>query len=138
MLQHHKAYDAKEFEQQNILNELVTRIYVGDSDTISSIVLNTNAFWKISAWTTSLKTGFIALTILVPVIVLACVALYYFRIRQLKHQVELAEFAVRLNNMTFDRDWRNSEPVDGLLNSPRRSCQTFFPDPLGAIETTEL
>jgi hypothetical protein len=29
VLQHHKAYDAKEFEQQNILNELVTRIHVG-------------------------------------------------------------------------------------------------------------
>ncbi len=30
VLEHHKAYDANEFEQQNMLNELVTSVHVGD------------------------------------------------------------------------------------------------------------
>ncbi|EFX65165.1 hypothetical protein DAPPUDRAFT_117510 [Daphnia pulex] len=85
----HKAYETSEFEQQNVLNELITRIHEEDGNSISELTLNKHAesrFWSISNWTTSLKTSLILATVLVPIVAFAIMALCYFRLKQLKHQ----------------------------------------------------
>ncbi len=95
----HKAYETSEFEQQNVLNELITRIHEEDGNSISELSLNKHAesrFWSISNWTTSLKTSLISATVLVPIVALTIMALCYFRLKQLKHTKELSEFALRL------------------------------------------
>ena len=96
---HHKAYETSEFEQQNVLNELITQLHVEEGDSISELTLNKHAesrFWSLSNWTTSLKTSLISATVIVPLVALACLALCYFRLKQIKHQKELTEFALQL------------------------------------------
>jgi hypothetical protein len=97
----HKAYETSEFEQQNVLNELITRIHEEDGNSISELTLNKHAesrFWSISNWTTSLKTSLISATVLVPIVALTIMALCYFRLKQLKHTKELSEFALKLQS----------------------------------------
>ena len=58
----HKAYETSEFEQQNVLNELITRIHEENGASVSELMLNKHAesrFWSLSNWTTSLKTSLI-------------------------------------------------------------------------------
>jgi hypothetical protein len=95
----HKAYETSEFEQQNVINELITRIHEDNGESISEITLNKHAesrFWSLSNWTTSLKTSLISATVIIPIASFACLALAYFRLKQIKHQKELTEFALRL------------------------------------------
>jgi hypothetical protein len=95
----HKAYETSEFEQQNVLNELITRIHEEGGDSVSELTLNKHAesrFWSLSNWTTSLKTSLISATVIVPIVAFACLALCYYRLKQIKHQKELTEFALQL------------------------------------------
>jgi len=58
----HKAFETNEFEQLNVLNELVKRIHEENADSLSSLVLNTRSktrFWNLSSWTFTLKSLFL-------------------------------------------------------------------------------
>jgi hypothetical protein len=95
----HKAYETSEFEQQNVLIELITRIHEEGGDSISELTLNKHSesrYWSLSNWTTSLKKSLISATVIVPIVAFACLALCYYRLKQIKHQKELTEFALQL------------------------------------------
>ncbi len=97
----HKAYETSEFEQQNVLNELITRRHEENGESVSELMLNKHAesrFWSLSNWTTSLKTSLISATVFIPLISAASLALCYFRMKQIKHQKELTEFALQLQS----------------------------------------
>ena len=72
---HHKAYESSEYEQLNVVNELVTRIREENADSLSSLVMNKLAesrFWNLSSWTKVLKIIFIT----TAAIVTLCVVTY--------------------------------------------------------------
>ena len=98
-LRHHKAFESNEFEQLNVLNELVTRIHEVNADSLSSLVVNSRSesrFWNISSWTITLKSIFLTLmgTLLLSVIIYTIVSFARLRIR--RHQKDVTNFAIRL------------------------------------------
>ena len=96
---HHKAYQDREYEQLNVMNELVTRIREENADSLSSLVLNTKAesrFWSISGWTSTLKIIFLAAAGVISAVVFTYVVTTCCKLRIRQHQKEVTEFAVRL------------------------------------------
>jgi hypothetical protein len=98
-LRHHKASESNEFEQLNVLYELVTRIHEVNADSLSSLVVNSRSesrFWSISSWTITLKSIFLTLmgTLLLSVIIYTIVS--FARLRIHRHQKAVTNFAIRL------------------------------------------
>jgi hypothetical protein len=96
---HHKAFEDREFEQLNVMNELVTRIREENADSLSSLVLNTRAesrFWNIGAWSKSLKIIFLAAAGIIAALVTTYVISACCKLRIRQHQKDVTEFAVRL------------------------------------------
>lgn len=109
---HHKAYESSEYEQLNVMNELVTRIREENADSISSLVLNKKAesrFWNLSRWTTALKTIFVV----AAVVAVLCVAAYIIsctaRLRIKKHRNDMTDFAIRLQEARLRHPIRTDE-----------------------------
>ena len=96
---HHIAYQDREFEQLNVINELVTRIREENADSLSSLVLNGKAesrFWTISGWSKTLKTIFLATAGIIAALVATYVITACCKLKIKQHQKDITEFAVKL------------------------------------------
>jgi hypothetical protein len=107
MFLQNKAFETNEFEQLNVLNELVSRIHEENRDSLSSLVLNARSesrFWTLSSWTFTSKSLFFT----VSGIFLFSVVLYAFisfaRLRIQRHQEELTNLAIRLQEASLRRN----------------------------------
>ncbi len=96
---HHQAYQDREFEQLNVINELVTRIRDENADSLSSLVLNKKAesrFWNLSGWTLTLKTIFLTVAGIVTALVVIYIITTVLKLKIRQHQKDVTDFAVKL------------------------------------------
>jgi hypothetical protein len=64
--QHHSMYDANNLEQMNVLSELIGRISMSNTNSLSGLVLDNKSrsnFWNMTSWIEIIKYGFLALII---------------------------------------------------------------------------
>ena len=96
---HHTAFQDREFEQLNVINELVTRIREENADSLSSLVLNGKAesrFWSISGWSKTLKTIFLAAAGIIVALVITYIIAACCKLKIQQHQQDVTNFAVKL------------------------------------------
>ena len=94
---HHHAYEAGEYEQLNVLNELVTRVREETADSLSSLVLNRRAesrFWDFSQWSKTMYTFFIVTAGLFITMTISCLCIKCVKMQRDKKG--LAQFAIQL------------------------------------------
>lgn len=70
---HHQAFNSREIEQINILNDLASQVQRTNAESLSSIIMHRQSqsnFWDLSSWATSLKTTFKTVIIIAIVAVI--------------------------------------------------------------------
>ena len=112
-LKHHKAFDLGEFEQSNVLNELVTRIQEGNAESLSSLIMNERVesnFWKLTGWTGNFRSVFIIIGTLFAILSATWVIYPFLSLRKERKRDNFTQLAFRLNEAR--RNKQNIKPIE--------------------------
>ena len=94
--QHHPSDNSHEFEEMNVLNELVTRIRAEDTGSVSALLVSKNEetrFGNTASWTERLK---VALTWVIAMTILLTIAVVLISLIGPRKMMTTKEFTLRL------------------------------------------
>ena len=129
-LPHHQSiYDSNVLEQTNVLAELMSRIQLSNTNSLSSLVLDKTSssnFWDATSWINIFKYGLLGLTSFIFFIIVLCIIIFCIPFKKLlslcKRKNPLSNTDIELMTPLHQGDTKSHNHSHNIIDPIKELC----------------